>query len=190
MKFIEKINFTANHDQMVKDLNLFLTRNPWPDSTFMLNDKKYHANQLGLTYRVNADYPLGDAGGSLYDPTTNSFTSSETDFTEWTDVEHYTKSIIQQFSCFVGSKFGRIRYMRLMPKTGLTVHADFEFRYHYVMQTNKHAYFGESVNESELSAKCYHIPADGFFYRIDTTREHFVYNGGWEPRIHLVICSA
>jgi hypothetical protein len=80
--------------------------------------------------------------------------------------------------------------MRLMPKTGLSVHADFECRYHYVLETNKYAYFGEAVNDNELSAKCYNIPADGSFYRVDTTKEHFVYNGGWEPRIHLVICSA
>jgi Aspartyl/Asparaginyl beta-hydroxylase len=190
VKFIEKINFTADVNQMINDLNLFISRNPWPNTTFMHNNQKYHANQLGLTYRPNADYPLGDAGGSLYDPATNSFTSSETDFTEWTDVEPYTKNIIEQFSTFVDSKFGRIRYMRLMPKTGLSVHADFECRYHYVLETNKYAYFGEAVSDNDLSAKCYNIPADGSFYRVDTTREHFVYNGGWEPRIHLVICSA
>jgi len=190
VKFIEKINFTADVNQMINDLNLFISRNPWPNTTFMYNNQKYHANQLGLTYRPNADYPLGDAGGSLYDPVTNSFTSSETDFTEWTDVEPYTKNIIEQFSTFVDSKFGRIRYMRLMPKTGLSVHADFECRYHYVLETNKYAYFGEAVSDNDLSAKCYNIPADGCFYRVDTTREHFVYNGGWEPRIHLVICSA
>ena len=190
VKFIEKINFTADVNQMINDLNLFISRNPWPNTTFMYNNQKYHANQLGLTYRPNADYPLGDAGGSLYDPVTNSFTSSETDFTEWTDVEPYTKNIIEQFSTFVDSKFGRIRYMRLMPKTGLSVHADFECRYHYVLETNKYAYFGEAVSDNDLSAKCYNIPADGSFYRVDTTREHFVYNGGWEPRIHLVICSA
>jgi len=126
MKFIEKINFTADLQQMINDLNLFISRNPWPNTTFMHNNQKYHANQLGLTYRPNADYPLGDAGGSLYDPVTNSFTSSD----------------------------------------------------------------GEAVNDNELSAKCYNIPADGSFYRVDTTKEHFVYNGGWEPRIHLVICSA
>jgi hypothetical protein len=190
VKFIEKINFTADVNQMINDLNLFISRNPWPNTTFMYNNQKYHANQLGLTYRPNADYPLGDAGGSLYDPVTNSFTSSETDFTEWTDVEPYTKNIIEQFSTFVDSKFGRIRYMRLMPKTGLSVHADFEMRYHYALQTNKFAYFGEAVTDDDLSAKCYHIPTDGSFYKVDTTREHFVYNGGWEPRIHLVICSA
>jgi len=190
VRFIEKINFTADVNQMINDLNLFISRNPWPNTTFMYNNQKYHANQLGLTYRPNADYPLGDAGGSLYDPVTNSFTSSETDFTEWTDVEPYTKNIIEQFSTFVDSKFGRIRYMRLMPKTGLSVHADFECRYHYVLETNKYAYFGEAVSDNDLSAKCYNIPADGSFYRVDTTKEHFVYNGGWEPRIHLVICSA
>jgi hypothetical protein len=44
--------------------------------------------------------------------------------------------------------------------------------------------------DSDVSAKCYHIPADGYFYKVDTTKDHFVYNGGWEPRIHLVICEA
>ena len=190
MKFIEKIDFVADLNQMNDDLNLFVSKNPWPNTTFIYNDKKYHANQLGLTYRPNADYPLGDAGGSLYDPNTNSFTSKEIDFTEWADVGSYTKSVIENLSNHIGSKFGRIRYMRLMPKTGLSVHADFEMRYHYALQTNKFAYFGESLTDNELSAKCYHIPTNGCFYRVDTTREHFVYNGGWEPRIHLVICSA
>lgn len=189
MNFIEKINFTADLNQMINDLNVFLSKHPWPNTTFIHNDKKYHANQLGLTYRPNCDYPLGDAGGSLYDQTTNSFTGSELDFTEWNDIEPYTKNILEQLSEFAGSKFGRIRYMRLMPKTGLTVHADFEHRYHFVLETNKYAYFGEAVHENNLAAKCYHIPADGSFYKVDTTREHFVYNGGWEPRIHLVICS-
>ena len=80
--------------------------------------------------------------------------------------------------------------MRLMPKTGLTVHADFEMRYHYALVTNPNAFFGEKGGENDVAATCYHIPADGNFYRVDTTRHHFVYNGGWEPRIHLVICRA
>jgi uncharacterized RmlC-like cupin family protein len=79
--------------------------------------------------------------------------------------------------------------MRLMPKTGLTVHADFETRYHYVIKTNPNAFFGEKIEENEVAAVCYHMPADGHFYHVDTTRPHFVYNGSFEPRIHLVICK-
>jgi hypothetical protein len=77
-----------------------------------------------------------------------------------------------------------------MPKSGLSVHPDFEHRYHLSIVTNKYSYFGEHVGETDVSAKCYHIPSDGYFYKVDTTREHFVYNGGWEPRIHLVLCEA
>lgn len=189
MNFIEKLDFTADLDKMSNDLNSFIDINPWPETTYMVNDKKYHANQLGLTYRPNCDDKLGDAGGSLVDPIAKKFISKESDFTEWNNVGSYTKEIIDNLSKFTGETFGRIRYMRLMPKTGLSVHKDFEPRYHYVFKTNKYAYFGESL-DTELAAKCYHIPSDGFFYKVDTTREHFVFNGGWEPRIHLVICSA
>lgn len=189
--FIEKLNFTADLELMNKDLSEFVNNNPWPESTYMHNNKKYHANQLGLTYRQDSDCPIGDAGGSLIDPVTKQFVSKESDFSAWNTVGTYTRNIIEQLSKHVGHEFGRIRYMRLMPKTGLSVHADFEPRYHYVFKTNQYAYFGESIKDnSELSAKCYHIPSDGTFYKVDTTREHFVFNGGWEPRIHLVICSA
>lgn len=188
--FIQKLDFTGDFTSMNNDLNQFIDSNPWPETTYMLNNKKYHANQLGLTYRPNCENPLGDAGGSLIDPVTKQFVSKESDFSAWNTVGEYTRKIVEELSLHVGEQFGRIRYMRLMPKTGLSVHADFETRYHYVFKTNKYAYFGEAVNDNELSAKCYHIPSDGYFYKVDTTREHFVFNGGWEPRIHLVICSA
>lgn len=190
MEFIKKVEFSANLNQILEDYEKFICKNPWPETTFTYNNKKYHANQLGLTFRPNAEYPLGDAGGSLYDNVKKTFISNETDFTEWNDIGSYTKNILELLSNFTDTKFGRIRYMRLMPKTGLSVHADFEMRYHYVLKTNKFCYFGEAVNEHDITAKCYHIPSDGYFYRVDTTREHFVYNGGWEPRIHLVICSS
>lgn len=185
--FIKKLDFTADYNLMNNDMEQFINSNPWPETTYMLNDKKYHANQLGLTYRPNCDNPLGDAGGSLIDPVTKTLVGSESDFSAWNTVGDYTRKIVEQLSEHVGHKFGRIRYMRLMPKTGLSVHKDFETRYHYVFKTNKYAYFGESIDNG---ANCYHIPSDGSFYRVDTTREHFVFNGGWEPRIHLVLASA
>lgn len=190
MQFIEKLNFSADLDKMTSDLNSFLSRHPFPDTTFINNNRKYHANQLGLKYRKGCDYPLGDSGDSLFDVKTLSFTGKESDFTEWVDVEPYTKQVIENLAKELGTEFGRIRYMRLMPKTGLSVHPDFEVRYHYVFKTNKYAFFGDATVEGDLSAKCYHIPSDGYFYKVDTTRPHFVFNGGWEPRIHLVICNS
>jgi hypothetical protein len=102
----------------------------------------------------------------------------------------YTKNILAQLSEHVNCRFGRIRYMRLMPKTGLSIHTDKEQRYHLVLDTHKGALFGHYTGEDPEIAKCYHIPADGYFYKVDTRMPHFVYNGGWEPRIHLVICEA
>jgi len=186
MKFIEKLDIIADLDQMRKDLFDTLSKVSWPEKKFEHNGRAYHANQIGLTYRSESDYPWFDASGSLYDKDQKHFTGTENDFTEWNDVGEYTRTAIES----LGIKTGRIRYMRLMPKMGLSVHPDFEFRYHYVLETNKYSYFGEALNDEDIAAKCYHLPANGHFYKVDTTREHFVFNGGWAPRIHLVICEA
>jgi len=189
MKFIEKLDFSADVDLMNQDLQNLLNIQDWPERT-VIDDKIYPANQLGLTYRKNAKNKWVDAGGNLYDQKLQKFISKESDFTEFNDaVGDYTKSVIKDLSSHLGITFGRIRYMRLHMKQGLTVHKDFEARYHFVLKTNPNSMFGERVEENDLAAKCYHLPADGHFYKVDTTRDHFVYNGGWEDRIHLVLCE-
>ena len=188
MNFIQKLEYTANLDQMKADLDLLLSNTPWPNEDFVL---KSSGNQIGVTHRVGAENIILDASGSLYDKENKRFVAKESDFTEINpNVGQYTKNILAILAEQEHTKFGRIRYMRLMPKTGLSIHADFEMRYHYVLETNSYALFGDASPDAELAAKCYHIPADGHFYKVDTTREHFVFNGGWEPRIHLVICEA
>ena len=188
MNFITKINFNVDLDNVISDLNSLLAVHPWPEINF---EKQLPGNQLGITYRPGAENIILDASGSLYDKKLEKFTAKETDFTLWNpNTPSYTRSIIEKLAEFENTKFGRIRFMRLMPKTGLSVHPDFEQRYHLVLNTNKYAYFGEHVGLEDQAAKCYHVPADGYFYKVDTTREHFVYNGGWEPRVHLVICEA
>jgi hypothetical protein len=188
--FIEKINFKANVEQMLIDLNSVLSNVPWPEQKIVEGNRVYHANQLGLTYRTGATHPWYDATGSLYDSNLKHFTGTESDFNQWNDIGNYTKDTILELGDAIGMKFGRIRYMRLLPKTGLSVHADFEPRYHFALSTNQYAYFGLSEPDGETDAKCYHIPQDGFFYKVNTLRNHFVFNGGWEPRIHLVMCEA
>jgi photosystem II stability/assembly factor-like uncharacterized protein len=86
-------------------------------------------------------------------------------------------------------KLGRVRIMRLMPKRGLTVHRDTSVRYHLVLKTNIDSFFGfrDFLNKDGAVAKCYHMPANGYFYKVDTTKFHFVYNGGKTERIHIVI---
>jgi hypothetical protein len=184
--FITKTSYQINLSQMQEDLRELLSVHPWPEINF---EKKLPGNQLGITHRPNASDIILDSSGSLYDAETKQFRGKESDFTQWNlDTPSYTKQVIENLAAQEGTSFGRIRFMRLMPKTGLSVHRDFNYRYHLAIDTNKYAYFGEHT-DSEIYARCYHIPADGYFYKVDTTRDHFVYNGGWEPRIHLVICE-
>lgn len=184
-KFIEKTNINFNIEFMLLDLKLMLDSVGWPESQ-MLDNKFYSGNQIGLKCRKDCKYPLLDSVGSLYDKENKVFLAKESDFTEYVDiVPEYTKNSIKFLEEQCNVKFGRIRLMRLLSKTGLSVHYDTEQRYHYVYETNNHAFFGEKL-VGDITAQCYHIPNDGYFYKVDTTREHFVFNGGWEPRVHLV----
>jgi hypothetical protein len=177
--YIIKTSHEANLTQVRADLDYLLSNRCWPEW-----------NQLGIRHRMGAEDVFLDAHGSLYDKAQERFISKESDFTEWNPLlPAYTKQLLEDLSAKENFKIGRVRFMRLMPKTGLSVHPDFEQRYHLVLTTNPYAYFGFTVQNQLESARCYHIPADGYFYRADTTKEHFVYNGGWEPRIHLVIAA-
>lgn len=186
--YINKTNITADYNLMKQDLDQLINQIGWPERT-VHDGKIYPANQIGLTYRKGASHPLLDATGSLAVYDGDKLVSTEYEFTEWVDISpEYTKNKILELAEIEKIKIGRVRYMRLPSKMGLTVHKDFEQRYHYVFDTNEHAYFGFKT-EGEVQAQCYHIPKSEYFYKINTTVDHFVFNGGWEPRIHLVICE-
>ena len=188
MNFITKLTISADLDTMRSDLETTLEKCPWPLEDIHL---KTPGNQIGLRCRPTSADPYLDASGGLYDKTKHKFIAKESDFSEFNDlVNPYTKSKLTELAEIEKINLGRVRYMRLMPKTGLSIHHDWEVRYHYVLHTNEHSLFGEYNNNSDTKALCYHIPADSYFYKVDTTRDHFVYNGGWEPRIHLVVCAA
>lgn len=183
--FIEKTNVYADLTAMKNELFSITNQIGWPKK-LDAQGKTLSSNQIGLNHRPGAENQFLDNVGSLMAQTV----AKETDFTEYNEmIGEITKQALENLSRIESVKFGRIRYMLLPEKSGLTVHTDTEIRYHYVLETNPNAFFGERIEDSELAAKCYHIPADGYFYRVDTTRPHFVYNGSREPRIHLVICS-
>jgi len=187
--FIEKINLKVDLEKMLQDLEDIENTIGWPEY-FESNGRVYHANQIGLTYRPGAEYTWNDASGSLYDKEQKHFIGKESDFSQWNTVGDYTKQIITSLSEQIGKKFGRIRYMMLMPKTGLSVHPDFEPRYHFVLKTNPFAYLLDCVPDEKSQARAHHLPADGFFYKVNTLNNHTAFNGGWEPRIHLVLAEA
>lgn len=182
---ITKTDFKVDLDQMRTDLDSVLKMQSWPDSPL---NTDLVANQISLKHRPNHISWL-DGIGSLKDKAGNSF-AKESDFTEYHPLlPEYTKNVLINIEQTQNVKFGRVRYMRLMGKTGLRVHMDFEDRYHLALVTNQFAMFGHYYEGKDLEvAKCYHIPADGHLYNVDTRIPHFVYNGSWEERIHLVCC--
>jgi len=177
--FIEKIkNISVDLSRVVQDLDTVLTKIDWLPE-----------NQIGLTSRPDVDNIWKDNVGSLYDDDKRVELISENDFTILNpETPEYTKNILKKLADQEGFTLGRVRYMRLMPKQGLTVHYDTSERYHLVIKTNPYSYVAHTANAGSIKAMCYHLPDDSNFYRVNTRQEHFVYNGGTEPRIHLVIC--
>ncbi len=175
--FIEKLNLTADIGLVKKDLENVLTMSSWGVE-----------NQIGLTHRINPKTdPWKDCVGSLYDRETGTDLANESEFTEYNkDAPVYTRQKLEELASLENIKIGRVRFMKLMPKTGLTVHADTSHRYHLVLETNIHSYIAHTLGKT--NAMCFHLPSDNYFYKVDTTKHHFVYNGGYTPRIHLVIC--
>jgi hypothetical protein len=179
MNFIEKTAATADVAQMTKDLDDVL-------DIFGLFKKE----QIGLNYRLGASDVWLDNTGSIYDRDEQKFIANETDFSVWNDkIPTYTTKKVQELANSFNFKLGRIRYMRLRPKTGLMVHHDQEARFHFVLKTNPHSYVFLTNPQPGIDVSGWNVPCDGHFYKIDTTKEHFVYNGGDTDRIHLVICA-
>lgn len=186
MNFLTKTTVNADIEQLQQDLKDLLAVNDWPKEDF---DLKMPGNQISVTHRPGYDI-WTDGTGNLYDPIKKQFFATEADFTEFNPyLGSYTKEVLLELADKEQFKLGRVRYMRLEPKKGLSIHKDFDDRYHFVIETNKNALFGEAT-DGDVRAVCYNLPADGIAYKVDTTREHFVYNGGWEDRIHLVINKA
>jgi hypothetical protein len=173
--FLEKLNIKVDIVQVRNDLATILNLTDWS------------GNQIGLTHRALPQANLWkDCIGRL-----DIELMSESNFSELNEqTPSYTKHILHQLANTENIKLGRARFMRLLPNQGLSVHKDNSIRYHLVLETNQHSYIAQGVNQTDFKAVCYHIPSDGHFYKVDTTKEHFVYNGGKTERIHLVICPS
>lgn len=178
--FITRLDLTADHQRVFQDLTELLSVvNGWGTN-----------NQIGLRCRPGSADPWRDATGSLTDPDGTNRRASERDFTEWCPgVPIYTRSVLEALASVRGCTWGRVRFMMSLPKRGLSMHRDTERRYHLALVTNPSAILSECFTDQPHRCTGWHIPSDGHWHLVDTRREHFAYNGGWEPRIHLVACA-
>ena len=78
-------------------------------------------------------------------------------------------------------KLGRVRLLLKEPRSTLSWHKDPEPRLHIPIVTNKGC-----MMVIENVAK--HMPADGSVTITNNTKFHNFFNGGEQPRVHLVAC--
>jgi hypothetical protein len=176
---IEKLDFKANMLTVLNDVDTIVKMFPWDED-----------HQIGLTHRPGATNLWKDAVGRLYANNGRTQIGSEYQFTELNpQIPETLKTLLLDFAQSQNIKLGRVRIMRALPKRGLSVHRDTTVRYHLVLKTNIDSFFGfrDLKQVDGVAARCYHMPADGHFYKVDTTKFHFIYNGGKTDRIHLVI---
>jgi len=89
----------------------------------------------------------------------------------------YFKNVYDALS--IHYRVGRLRVLKLNPRTSLSYHRDPENRIHIPIVTNPGAMM--IVNN-----EAYHMPANGSAYYMHTVDYHSAFNGGPDPRIHLV----
>jgi len=122
----------------------------------------------------------------------------ESEFTEFNEAfkDTYFYEVWNSLREVVDKPLGRMRLMRLLPRSCLSFHRDFEVRYHLPIVTNPRSFFvlndtpedfPEIFDTRAPTLGIHHLPATGRVYWFDTTRYHTVFNGGKTERIHLVI---
>ena len=140
-----------------------------------------YENQISL--RQTSDWFEGV--GSLYDYNQKRFVADTSKFaTPCKKLEGtYLQSaitLVEAIATIEGVKIGRIRLMRLMPKTCLTFHQDpEEFRYHIPLETNPKCFF-------VVKDKACWMPDVGALYRFKTRDWHTAINASLEVRTHIV----
>ena len=78
-------------------------------------------------------------------------------------------------------KLGRVRLLLKEPRSTLSWHKDPECRLHIPIVTNA----GCSMVIENVAK---HLPADGSVWITNNTKYHNFFNGGEQPRVHLVAC--
>lgn len=158
-----------------QELQKFLSETPFLES-----------NQINFTSRdEHVQDPYLDTG-SIYSREENKSLSKESEFKFF--IKKFEGSYFHKLYLEVAAKsvlpIGRMRLLKLKPKTCYSVHRDNSIRYHFALHTNPECYM-VFKNQGLV-----HIPADGNCYATNTLLEHSAMNGSLEERVHLVFSTA
>lgn len=166
--------FRYPKENLSNDLELLLKRFPFDNS-----------NQIMLTSDRSTNQNPYEYVGSLFCKLSNKYLRKEYEFKyfieAFKDLIFYR--IYQELSAVSPFQIGRVRLMKLNPKSCYSMHKDDGIRYHVPLKTNEQAFLLFKENGA------FQIPADGRVYGTNTMLEHTAMNGGDEDRIHLVFST-
>jgi hypothetical protein len=142
------------------------------------------ALQIALTHSKERQ-SWDDGVGSLYDYGENRVIGKTSDFTILNErlKGTYIETVIQEVEEQAAKdsvSLGRIRILKLLPKTCYSLHRDIEeFRYHIPLKSSPQCFFvsGDRVE---------YMTRLGGLYRFRTREPHTAVNASFEDRIHLV----
>lgn len=159
--FLEKTDFKVDLEGLRADYlkNLEL----WP----------MHKNRIALNNHDGVDEYVKNNGQRLI-------------YTEFKHMNSIFKNTIWEdtLKLFPG-KIGRARLMILPHEKLLTVHRDYEVRWHIALFTDP-----SCVTYDFEDKVGYNIPDDGYIYRLDGRKLHTVFNCSNNfNRVHLVVCE-
>lgn len=97
----------------------------------------------------------------------------------------FKNSIWEETLKLIPSKLGRARIMLMNPQTSLSRHRDLETRWQLALITDPRC----TVHDFDED-KSYHIPSDGYFYKLDARKPHAAYNNTDDlVRVNLVVAE-
>lgn len=129
----------------------------------------------------NNKVAINNHTGDDYDATDNRYKLVYTEY-KYTNLI-FKNTIWEETIKKLPIKMGRARLQIMKPDSLLTLHRDFEQRYHLAIITDPGCLFLDAEEN-----KTYHVPADGYFYKIDTTKLHTAFNASNNcNRLHLVV---
>jgi len=98
--------------------------------------------------------------------------------------EPFRATYLEELLSALPFRYGLTRLLSIPPQRSYPVHRDSSMRYHLALETHPFAY----IIYPTLN-RIYHIPNDGYLYRMDATRPHAAINCGPLSRTHLVIVA-
>lgn len=148
---------------------------------------------LCLVHRANTEEKdrFREGSTALWDRKLNKRMFHESEFTNFNQAltGTYFETVYQEVQKMTNARIRRMRLLWLPPERNYAFHTDIDepVRYHLALTTNENCFFIYKSNGKINST--FHIPSNGFLYKVNANEEHSFVNASHELRLHLVFTT-